>query len=442
MDQVGREPVDRGEQLRPFEEGDVVVGRFGDDRTEFRPEAIAEVGFFVIPDAVPPLRRRSPRDRPKGFISVLRASADEMDERGGTDEADDHSGADGSDGTGGHLYPDQWTERLFRDHDRRHAYDGQTGAAFRAWQDDLRAELREVLGLPVVEAAGVPSLAPERHETVAGSGFERQRWTIRTETGFRLPFWLLVPDDPDPPYPVTVALHGHGDGGTAVTVGQPQTDQQRREVREERRDMAVQAVERGHAALAPTMRGLGELANGADEERGYRTCHTLQLHAQLFGRSLAGDRVWDVTRLLDFVDGRDDLDDDSVTVTGHSGGGAAALFVAAVDERVDLAAVSSYFCTFADSIAALDHCECNYVPGVAALGEMADVAGLVAPRPFVAVNGDDDHIFPVTGTRRAFDRLQRIYAAADAPDNCALHVGDGGHRYYPDGVWPFVEEHA
>jgi dienelactone hydrolase len=368
-----------------------------------------------------------------GFISVLRASADEMDERGGADEAEE---------TDDHLYPDQWTERLFRDHDRRHTYDDQTGEAFRAWQEDFRVGLRECLGLPVVEAAGVPSPAPERHETVAGDGFERQRWTIRTETGFRLPFWLLVPDDFEPPYPVTIALHGHGDGGTAVTAGLPETDEQRRQVREEKRDMAVQAVERGHAALAPAMRGLAELANEADEELGYRTCHTLQLHAQLFGRSLAGDRVWDVTRLLDFVETRDDLDDGSVTVTGHSGGGAAALFVAAVDERVGLAAVSSYFCTFADSIAALDHCECNYVPDVASLGEMADVARLVAPRPFVAVNGADDHIFPVEGTRRAFDRLQRIYAAADASDDCALHVGDGGHQYYPDGVWSFVETHA
>jgi dienelactone hydrolase len=374
-----------------------------------------------------------------------------MDESGGTGGANETDGSDRTDGADrtdaageshDHLYPGRWTERLFGDHGGRHAYDGQTDAAFRTWQDDFRADLREVLGLPVVEAAGVPSLAPERHETVPEDGYERQRWTVRTETGFRLPFRLLVPGEREPPYPVVVALHGHGEGGTAVTVGQPETDQQRTEVTEEKRDMAVQAVERGYAALAPTMRGLGELANEADEQLGYRTCHTLQLHAQLFGRSLAGDRVWDVTRLLDFVETRDDLDAESVTVTGHSGGGAAALFAAAVDERVDVAAVSSYFCTFADSIAALDHCECNYVPGVAELGEMADVAGLVAPRPFVAVNGADDHIFPVDGTRRAFDRLRSVYAAADAPEACTLHVGEGGHQYYPDGVWPFVEEHA
>ena len=341
-----------------------------------------------------------------------------------------------------HLYPDRWTERLFRDHERRYAYDGETGTALAAWQDEFRTALRSALGFPVIADAGVPSLAPERVETVAADGYERQRWTLRTETGFRLPFYFLVPDDVDPPYPVVVALHGHGEGGTAVTVGAPATEEQRRAVDEENRDFARQAVERGYAALAPTMRGLGDLANEADEELGYRTCHTLQLHAQLFGRSLAGDRVWDVTRVLDFVDERADLDEERVTVTGHSGGGTAALFTAAVDERVDVAAVSSYVCTFADSIAAMDHCECNYVPGVLGLGELYDVAGLVAPRPLVAVNGAEDHIFPIEGTRRAFERLESVYAGADAADRCELHVGDGGHEYYPDGVWPFVENHA
>lgn len=342
----------------------------------------------------------------------------------------------------GHPYPDGWTRRLFDEHERRHAYDGEKGAALRDWQDEFRADLRDTLGHHVIESAGVPSLSPEHDETVAADGYERQRWTIRTESGFRLPFWLLVPDTGHTPHPVVVALHGHGDGGTAVTVGRPETDEQRHAVTAERRDVAVQAVERGYAVLAPTMRGLGVLANEADERLGYRTCHTLQLHAQLFGRSLVGDRVWDVIRLLDFVEERNDLDDERLTVTGHSGGGAAALFAAVVDERIDVTAISSYFCTFEDSIAAVDHCECNYVPGVLALGEMWDIAGLIAPRPFVAVHGAADDIFPIAGTRRAFDRLKSVYAAADAPDNCALHIGDGGHRYYPDGVWPFVETHT
>lgn len=336
---------------------------------------------------------------------------------------------------------DRWTERLFRDHDRRHAYDGQTGEALRSWQAAFRNDLRTVLGFSVIEDASLPGLAPRRLASEEQDGYERQKWTIRTETDFDLPFYLLLPDEPDPPYPVVLVAHGHGERGKELAVGRYETDEQREKIVEDERDIAVQAVDRGYAAIAPDMRAMGELANPADERMGYRTCHTMQLHAQLFGRTLAGDRTWDVTRLLDFVEQRDALDDGRVALTGHSGGGAVTLFAAAVDERVDVVAPSSYFCTFEDSIAAIDHCECNYVPGILRLGEMWDVAGLIAPRPFVAVAGTNDGIFPIDGVHRAFDRLQEIYDGASAPDRCNLYVGNGGHRYYADGVWPFVDEH-
>ncbi|WP_415382178.1 alpha/beta hydrolase family protein [Halosimplex sp. TS25] len=337
--------------------------------------------------------------------------------------------------------PDAWTARLFRDHERRYAYDGESGDALRSWQAAFRGELRSVLGHDAIADVGVPPLAPARTDSESLDGYERQRWTIQTETDLRLPFYLLLPDDPDPPYPTVLVAHGHGDGAKEVAVGRAETDEQRRQIEEDERDIAVQAVERGYAAIAPDMRGMGELTNPADEEMGYRTCHTMQLHAQLFGRSLVGDRVWDVTRLIDFVEERGDLDAGRIGLTGHSGGGAVTLFAAAVDERIDIAAPSSYFCTFEDSIASIDHCECNYLPGVIGLGEQWDVAGLIAPRPFVAVAGRDDNIFPIEGVFRAFDHLSEIYEAAGALDRCELVVGPGGHRYYADGVWPFVAQH-
>jgi len=334
-----------------------------------------------------------------------------------------------------------WTERLFRDHERRHAYDGQTGEAFRSWQSTFRSDLRSTLGLDVIAGPSIPPRAPERTQRVSLDGYVREHWKIQTETDLRLPFYLLRPDDTEPPSPVVLVAHGHGDAGKDLAVGLAETDEQRREIAENERDIARQAVDRGYAALVPDMRGLGSLSNPTDEALGYRSCHTMQLHAQLFGRSLVGDRVWDATRLLDFVEAREDLDDGRIGLTGHSGGGAVALFTAAVDERVDVVAVSSYFCSFDDSIAAIDHCECNYLPGILQLGELWDVAGLLAPRPFVAVAGREDELFPVEGVIRSFDALLDMYEATGAIDRCELVVGDGGHRYYADGVWPFVAEY-
>ena len=75
------------------------------------------------------------------------------------------------------------------------------------------------------------------------------------------------------------------------------------------------------------------------------------------------------------------------------------------------------------------------------LGEMYDVAGLIAPRPFMAIAGKDDPIFPIEPARFAFDKLQHIYEVAEVPEKCELFVGEGGHRYYKVGSWPFIKQH-
>ena len=41
----------------------------------------------------------------------------------------------------------------------------------------------------------------------------------------------------------------------------------------------------------------------------------------------------------------------------------------------------------------------------------------------------------------AFAQLKQIYAVAGVPDHCELYVGEGGHRYYAAGAWPFIRRH-
>jgi len=57
------------------------------------------------------------------------------------------------------------------------------------------------------------------------------------------------------------------------------------------------------------------------------------------------------------------------------------------------------------------------------------------------VAGRDDNIFPLAGVREAYDRLAEIYAAAGCADRLELFVGEGGHRYYAERVWPWLREH-
>ena len=205
------------------------------------------------------------------------------------------------------------------------------------------------------------------------------------------------------------------------------------------RDIALQAVRQGYIAIAPEARAFGE-SRFAPEQKSdaNHSCVAWQMRALMFGRTLIGERVWDIMRLIDYAATRNDVDSSRIVITGNSGGGTISLFAAAIDERISISIPGSFFCTFAASIGSIHHCPCNFFPGMLELGEMADFAGLIAPRPFLAVNGERDPIFPSPATKEAFAALQRIYTVADAGDRCELFIGDGEHRYFAEPVWPFV----
>jgi hypothetical protein len=73
--------------------------------------------------------------------------------------------------------------------------------------------------------------------------------------------------------------------------------------------------------------------------------------------------------------------------------------------------------------------------GIYKYAEMADVAGLFAPRPVVIVTGRDDASKPIEAVQEAFKDLKKIYSAMGAEKNCYLVVGDGGHRFYAEEGW-------
>jgi fermentation-respiration switch protein FrsA (DUF1100 family) len=266
----------------------------------------------------------------------------------------------------------------------------------------------------------------------------REKWYLWTEPDYAQPFYLLNPRRRARKIPLAICPHGHNKK-PEVYAGVTYDAAEEKDMRDNDRDVGRQAVREGCLAVVPIVRGFGETARAKDVEEGaYRSCRVLLMHGLLQGRTVVGQRVWDMQRLLDWALSRDDVDGSRVVITGNSGGGTITLFTAAVEPRICVAVPGSYFCTFAGSIGSVQHCECNYVPGILRLGEMHDVAGLIAPRPFMAVNGEKDEIFPIAHVREAFSKLQEIYRIFGAEGQCELYVGPAGHRYYKAGAWPFI----
>ena len=335
--------------------------------------------------------------------------------------------------------PAQYVPYLSAETRRSYAFRAGDREKLEVWQRSFRAHLIRLLGIDRIQARGDAELDPECLSEEEREDHIREEWTIQTEPGYRVPFFLLLPKKLTQPKPLVLTPHGHGKAGKLTYVGEWTSQDERGQIVEGQRDIALQAVREGYVAIAPDMRGFATLRRAEDIKTDEKSsCRTLQRHALLFGRTLIGERVFDVSRLIDYAATREEIDLGRIAITGNSGGGTIAVFAPACDERIGVAVPSCYFCTFEASIGSIHHCECNYVPGIMEAGEMHDVAGLIAPRPFMAVAGREDVIFPYEAVQQAYKELSRIYEVAGVPDRCRLSTGEGGHRYYRKDVWPFV----
>jgi dienelactone hydrolase len=129
------------------------------------------------------------------------------------------------------------------------------------------------------------------------------------------------------------------------------------------------------------------------------------------------------------------VDPRRIATMGISGGGLTALWAAAVETGFCAAGVSGYFCPMDESILRFDHCPDNYVPGLAKIMDIPDLAGLIAPRWLAVENGTDDHIFSAAGFERAVSRAREIYASHGAADRFASELFEGDHVFHGETMF-------
>jgi dienelactone hydrolase len=313
---------------------------------------------------------------------------------------------------------------------------GYDGGEVKTWQRRLRRQLRTSLGRMPEERVPLRPKTLWKREVPLGI-IEKTAFT--SEPGADVVGYVCLPHGVKPPYTFMICLQGHTTGMHNSIAVERDDNAQPLPV-EGDRDFGLGCMRRGMAALCLEQRSFGERRERKQAKVAPQSCHDATMHALMLGRTMIGERVFDVDRGIDYLEARGDADMNLVGVMGNSGGGTISIFSAALCPRIAAAMPSSCFCTFRDSILAIPHCECNYVPGLINYAEMSDIAGLIAPKPVVMVNGREDAIFPIGATRRAFRSLRRIYQACGAADRCHLVVGNGGHRFYADDAWPVMLE--
>ena len=314
----------------------------------------------------------------------------------------------------------------------------KVGENYAEWKKAVRAKFIELTGLDRIQAnaEGCPlNIDIEKEEKK--DGYTQIRFTFESERGAIVPCYLLIPDTGKEKYPVAITLQGHS-SGFHNSIAEPKNESETKYALG-RGAFAVQAVKNGYIALAIEQRGMGESRPSAVNRKG-EMCSFSALRAFNLGRTLIGERVWDISRAIDCLECFEKCDLSKIAITGNSGGGTASFYAGCYDERIKVVAPSCAFCSYKTSIMELFHCACNYIPRAYEWFEMQDLACLIAPRKFIPIAGKEDAIFPIHGVRTGFETVENIYREENAQENCKLYETPMGHWWCEDIVWPAINE--
>jgi dienelactone hydrolase len=322
----------------------------------------------------------------------------------------------------------EYTEKISRDCEQERAmffWDNAKAGSPQEWEAQ-RPHFKnlfweEVLGrLPAPRIAANPRsrrLEWPPGGTQAGS----RRWTAyqaRLEVYPDVFTWgyLLVPQDikPGERRPAVVCQHGLSAGPEDTINEDPQSP-----AFKYYKGFAARLADRGFVVFAPQ----SPYRDGEQFRPLERKANPLKL--SLFSFIIAQhSRLLDWLATLPFVDGR------RIGFYGLSCGGAAALRMPAVLEGYSVSICSGDFTDCVMPEFNLGHSFSH-----------AEMAALIAPRPFMLERGRADLAGVDDGVAREYAKVRRFYEQLGIGDRTAIEFFDGGHTINGIGAFDFLHQH-
>ena len=318
----------------------------------------------------------------------------------------------------------EWRDRMVESCKSKLSFSGKTRGDYRNWRGGFEKEFRKLLGL-------FPDPVPLQAEIIERKVFPtyvREKVVFNSEQFMSVPAWICSPkkNSETVKHPAVVCCHGHGLGKDALagilSNGKSGVDYQKR--------LAVELAENGYVAIAPDWRCFGERREPPENLTHPRDiCDLAHVTVESFGYNLLTLDIWDGMKTVDYLETRDDVDRSRIGCVGCSFGGTMAMFLSAADSRISAACVSGYLmatgkCSFTGT------CGSQTLPGLLALGDRAEVAGLICPRPLLIQIGEYDSTFPACHALKEYERLQHIYRTAGIDDRLGLDRFDGCHEIH------------
>lgn len=309
----------------------------------------------------------------------------------------------------------------------------QSKAEWQDWQAEISEKLLQVVG-PFPEKS---PLKAEITRTVEREGYRMEHVVFQSQPEFYVSATLFLPDGLSDKAPAIIYCSGH-----ALESYRSFTYQH----------VILNLVKKGFIVFAFDPVGQGERLEYFDPATnkptiGGPTKQHSYPGAQAFiaGTSQARYMIWDGIRAVDYLLSRPEVDQNKIGITGRSGGGTQAAYIAAFDSRIYASAPENYITNFRRLL--LTHgpqdAEQNFFRGIASGLDQPDLLLVRAPKPSLMITTTRD-IFNIAGARETRDQVQRIYEAYGHPDRFDMVEDDDGHASTlknREAMYAFFQKH-
>lgn len=148
------------------------------------------------------------------------------------------------------------------------------------------------------------------------------------------------------------------------------------------------------------------------------------------GDGLARYFLHDITRAVDYLNTRPEIDPRRIGITGNSGGGLQTTMAMLAEPRIAAAAPATFVMSRESYLYAGQAQDAEQIwPGMSAKGfDHEDLLMAMAPKPVLVLAAQYD-FFPIEGTRRTVERTKRFWEMYGKPEQLVLFEDRCTHMY-------------
>lgn len=324
---------------------------------------------------------------------------------------------------------------------------------FSKWKRQAKAKVLECMMAPPRQADSYSMniISQEQRE-----GYKAMKIEFNVNAYSRIRAYILVPEG-DGPFPAINLLHDHGGH---LFIGKEKMIRPIDENAEVTDDahmwserlydgqyMGDYLASKGYVVFSADAPMWGE--RGREEGVDRSKYDIIAGNMMMLGRDLSAFMTYDDISGTHFLSTLPYVDSSRIGCAGCSMGGYRAWMLSALSDDIKVGASICWMTTTMVQMSVKDKKKeyggfANCIPGLRQYLDYPHIASLACPKPMLFINGTQDHLFPVDGTREAFSIMQETWKSQNAADKISTELWDIPHscgKSVQQRVLEFFQQH-